>query len=530
MAETVLDPLAALSGLSPDPFGSPEMPPIPLAAPPTLQSLLPKPGIGDKLAPLAILAAALLGGRKTSGLAQGYQQGEQQLQARNLQTAQLAQQDAQRAAVLQQHEAQQQALFAQREDARRGRALQLIHGELSKITDPAQYDQSVKAFASMAQQAGLRTITESQLRLSAPFVAPNAKKIAGDAVSAWLKNPANAEAIKKDPSIVGKVVLTIDTNGDGIPEHVPLMKAGALGGIQFATLEDGSLAPIEGDAKVLDRFQMTYKANLARFVADNRRHPNDAGEQQKLVADSVKQAAEEARRPAEEGDILTLSPAGLDVAALNYAKTGTLPAMGMSKASAGIRSRIINRAADLYPGLDVAANKAGFGADTAALTQLTKLRDSVTAFEKTAGANLDRFIGTAGKVVDTGSPLLNRPFRGVARSLVGSPNMAAFEAARLAAQNEVARVLNTANLSGQLTDTARREMEQALSPNATLPQLLAASKILRADMQTRRESYDAQIAEIKSRQKVTPGQSSSPQTSPTPLSPLERARRKLGGS
>jgi hypothetical protein len=204
--------------------------------------------------------------------------------------------------------------------------------------------------------------------------------------------------------------------------------------------------------------------------------------------------------------VVSLSPAGLDAAALNYAKTGTLPAMGMSKASSGVRSKIINRAAELYPGLDVAANKGEFGADAASLKKLTELRNSVGAFEKTANANLDRFIATAGKVADSGSPLINQPYRAVKRRLIGDQDVAAFEAARIAAQNEIARVLNTANLSGQLTDSARHEMQTALSPDATLGQIVATAKILKADMQSRRESYDSQIAELSGRMKNNPGQ------------------------
>src|SRR6185312_13432994 len=54
---------------------------------------------------------------------------------------------------------------------------------------------------------------------------------------------------------------------------------------------------------------------------------------------------------------LQLTPAGMDAAAENYAKTGTLPPMGMSRGSAGVRTAIINRAAELFPNLDVAGNK-----------------------------------------------------------------------------------------------------------------------------------------------------------------------------
>ena len=42
-------------------------------------------------------------------------------------------------------------------------------------------------------------------------------------------------------------------------------------------------------------------------------------------------------------------PAGLDLAARQYASMGTLPPMGMGKSGATVRQKIINRAAEINP-------------------------------------------------------------------------------------------------------------------------------------------------------------------------------------
>ena len=300
MAETTIDPLAPSLDLG---LGGPPPPMAPMPAPPALSSFLPKPGLGEKLAPLAILAAALIGGKKTSGLAQGYTEGQRHLEAQNLQQAQIAHADAirqQQALQLQQH---QHEVLAQQEESRRMGALNTIKTNVSKITDRGLYDQMIEGYAAQMQQAGFRGVTSNGLRLSAPFVAPSAKDIAGKAVNAWLKNPANAAALRKDPSMVGKVYLRIDTNGDGVEENVPLVRAGALGGVQFATDEQGAPIAVQSDAPIGDKFKELYSTKLARFVADNKRQP-EPKEKEQLIKDAIKQGAEEQRSPQDEVDPL----------------------------------------------------------------------------------------------------------------------------------------------------------------------------------------------------------------------------------
>ena len=200
-----------------------------------------------------------------------------------------------------------------------------------------------------------------------------------------------------------------------------------------------------------------------------------------------------------------LTAGGLDAAARLYAQTAQLPPMGMGAAAAGTRAKIINRAAELYPEMNLAGNKADYAADSSTLTKLTQQRAAIGAFEQTAQRNIDLFLTQAGKVVDTGSPLANTIARAVSGKMLGSPDQAAFDAARQVAINEIAKITTNPNLSGQLSDTARHEVEAFNPSNATLKQAVAVMRLLKQDMQNRTQSLDEAIAGLKGRLSSRPG-------------------------
>jgi hypothetical protein len=196
-------------------------------------------------------------------------------------------------------------------------------------------------------------------------------------------------------------------------------------------------------------------------------------------------------------DVTNLSPEGLDAAALNYAKTGMVPPLGMGDKNT--RKLIINRAAQMMPGLDIASAKADFTANSASLTGLQKQRDAIGAFEQTAMKNIDVFLDAAGKIVDTGSPLANTLVRQASGKLLGSPDQAAYDAARQVAINEIAKITSNPNLSGTLSDSARHEVDAFNPQNATLKQTVAVMRLLKRDMQNRTHALDEQLGTIKGR-------------------------------
>ena len=201
-------------------------------------------------------------------------------------------------------------------------------------------------------------------------------------------------------------------------------------------------------------------------------------------------------RPAPANTIV-LTPEGLDAAAEQFSKTGQMPALGMG--ASGMRAQIINRAAVLHPHVDLASNAADYQANKASLSSLQRNRDAIVSFENTANKNLDQFLATAGKIVESGSPLINRPLRTISTSVAGSQNMAAYDAARRVAINEIAKVTSNPNLTGQLSDAARKEVESFVPENATLAQVYAVAKVLKQDMRNRHDALDEQIQAIQSR-------------------------------
>jgi hypothetical protein len=213
----------------------------------------------------------------------------------------------------------------------------------------------------------------------------------------------------------------------------------------------------------------------------------------------------EEKSATEEGQAVTLTPAGLDAAAIMYAKTGQLPAMGMSRASAGVRGTIINRAASMFPNLDVAANKGDYSTNVQALSGMKKIQAGARAYQSTVTKNADVLLETMKKIPDTGSPLFNQPIRALSRKVLGKEELAAFDAARQVVMPEFARLLNNPNLTGQLTDEAREEIERIVSGNYSLKQMAAALRTLKRDSRIRIKSYDDAITSLSGQLKSMPG-------------------------
>jgi len=184
-----------------------------------------------------------------------------------------------------------------------------------------------------------------------------------------------------------------------------------------------------------------------------------------------------------------------------YALTGVMPPLGMGQNG---RGKIIHYANEfarenhLSP-RDVATGQAAFQGDKKSLENFQKQRDQIVSFENTAGKNLDLFLNAASKIPDTGSPWLNLPLRQLNEKLVGSPAMAAVNAARQVANNEIAKVTSGGGLGGVLSDSARKEVEAFNPANATLKQTIAVARILKEDMANRHQSMDAMLGEIRNR-------------------------------
>lgn len=236
---------------------------------------------------------------------------------------------------------------------------------------------------------------------------------------------------------------------------------------------------------------------------------------EKELANAAERIGLERGRLFQDKEETKLSPEAVGKMSEMFATTGQLPTLGMGKNAAAMRSQIINQAAKDYPTVQFATNQAAFQANKASLSSLQKQTDSITAYEKSAGKNLDQFLQTAKGVVDSGSPWINKPLRSIASSALGSTDQAAFNTAREVATAEIARILTASPTGGGVvSDSARQEAQGLLGPNATLKQIYRASEILRADMKNRLQSSNDQIKAINERITVNPTAPPKEQSSP----------------
>ena len=190
----------------------------------------------------------------------------------------------------------------------------------------------------------------------------------------------------------------------------------------------------------------------------------------------------------------------LDLVANNYLQTGQMPPE-LSR-SPGTITAVINRAAQINAekgGGSIAANSAEYKANTDSLKKLQTNFDQVQAFENTATANMNLLQQTAQKIPDLGSRFANVPVRMVNSQMIGTANMAAFKTALATAQTEAAKVLNSSNATGVLSDSSRHELQDIIDGNVPLPAMVASLNTLKQDMANRTQSYKAQIGDIQGR-------------------------------
>ncbi len=190
----------------------------------------------------------------------------------------------------------------------------------------------------------------------------------------------------------------------------------------------------------------------------------------------------------------------LDLAANNYRQTGQMPA-GLAR-SPVTTGAIIARAAALDQqngGAGIAANKAVLGSYTDALKKLQTGFSTVQAFEQTAEKNMDLLQATAQKIPDLGARFANVPVRMINGTMIGTDNMAAFKTALATAQTEAAKVLNSSNASGVLSDSARHELQDVIDGNMPLSAMVASLNTLKQDMGNRTQAYQTQIQDLQNR-------------------------------
>lgn len=242
---------------------------------------------------------------------------------------------------------------------------------------------------------------------------------------------------------------------------------------------------------VLDAFSPTFSNRAIEYARKLGMTQNEVSMERDRATDNARQD-----RLARESDDAPLSEDAIRILGDNFANTGSMPAFGMGKQATINRQKVFNYVGDRYKNLDLAGQRAMFTSVQGALSDVTKKSANINAFEDTALKNLRGFLVDAKKVVDSGSPMLNKGLRWTADNIWGSDQVAAFNAGKTVTIPEFARILSSPNASGVLSDSARKEIEEIVKGNGTYKQMYRVAQTLVQDADNRRTSYDAEIKSL----------------------------------
>jgi len=200
--------------------------------------------------------------------------------------------------------------------------------------------------------------------------------------------------------------------------------------------------------------------------------------------------------PRGSGEMSSLTPGGLDVAATQYAQTGSMPPLGMG--SAGMRSAIINRAAELFPDLNIAATAGDYRANLGSMTQLTKRYNAMQAYANQAKMSLDNARALSVNVPRTGVPLVNKYKNWANKTLRGSAPLSEFEVFVYTAARDYARVTSGGSESvAQMTDAANSAADALLNSAMTPEAFESALGAMQRDMDNATGTLKDQIQVVR---------------------------------
>jgi hypothetical protein len=338
----------------------------------------------------------------------------------------------------------------------------------------------------------------------------------------------------KDDSAVG--LIDLRTKKPVVDATVPLtdQEAAVLG------KNAGDKVPLKLKDKaneIMNRGIRSVQANGRSLLVDGQGNTiKDLGTATPVVVNNIANQTGAGKDAAAVAKQFGMTPDAFDQQAEKYFTTGQLPQVGRGGNGLALQRALMNRSAELHPNASLAGNEAAFKANSASLSKLQTQTDAVEAFESTAGKNIDRLLLTAKNIPDLGARYANIPLRMISGNMIGTENMARFKADLATAQNEAAKVLNSANMTGVLSDSARHELQELGDGSLSYSALSGAFDEIKRDMGNRKQSYNDQIADIQKRMGGVSGPASQTQSGgtqqPKQLTDVSKAReylQKAGG-
>jgi hypothetical protein len=257
-----------------------------------------------------------------------------------------------------------------------------------------------------------------------------------------------------------------------------------------------------GHEKILKIEEMKQKVDDMRGRAQDyaqwkKANPNATPEQDAAARTQMMQPSFSAAKPTSGGE---LSDETATYLATMFRKTGQAPPMGMGGAAdrRKVYSIAAKQAADEGSSADEdAVNRASYRAESQTLTQLTKQQAAIDSFERTAAANGEVLVNLVDKVDSTGVPVLERWIRGGRQALAGDTDVTNFNTQLGVFVPEVAKILSNPNLTGILSDQARKDTEALVSKNFTADQIKSTIPLLEQDFGRRSKSVADEIKMTK---------------------------------
>jgi len=195
----------------------------------------------------------------------------------------------------------------------------------------------------------------------------------------------------------------------------------------------------------------------------------------------------------------TLDPKTLDMLAMNFRKTGTMPPQGYGPQGAANRMAIENRAAEMGGNPDLATNKANYKAASGSLSNFTTYLNRVDTYQRTFLKNAQRVFQYADKGVGpTKIPVVDAWIQ-EGRRATGDPAVVAFDNAIVTAKNEYARIMSGANSNAQLQSGAMEKADGLFNSAMNLDQITAAFQVMQQDVTTAQQSTQEQIGDLQQR-------------------------------
>lgn len=179
-----------------------------------------------------------------------------------------------------------------------------------------------------------------------------------------------------------------------------------------------------------------------------------------------------------------------------YLKDGSLPPLGMGKAAAGARQKILNQATKMAKDLgldagDLVAGTLDIKATGHALDKSMTQLSTVKSFEETALKNADLMLTLAPKGGGQSNiPALNRWLQAGRKQIAGDKDVTSFDIALGTFADEYAKIVSGSTGSQGSTDASRREAYDRLSKYATQGQLAAGIATMKQEMGNRISSME----------------------------------------